>query len=257
VSAVRVCVLVGHGINADEELALGFAMAGGSPERVHVADLIGEPRRLAGFRILAIPGGFSYGDHLGSGKVFATLIRRTLRPAIEEFSARGGLVVGICNGFQILVKAGILPNLSGGWTQEVSLTHNDSGVFEDRWVRVAADPASPCLWTRGLDPVDLPVRHGEGKFIAPPSVMGRIRAGGLAALRYVSRTPGADPAYPEDPNGSQEHVAGICDPSGRIFGLMPHPEAFLFPENHPEWGRRGPGCGEGLAFFRNGVDAAR
>jgi phosphoribosylformylglycinamidine synthase len=254
---VRVCVITGFGINADEELALAFNLAGGRAERVHVNDLVDAPRRLAACRIIAFPGGFSFGDHLGSGKVFATLVRKRLRPVMEEFVSGGGLVIGICNGFQILVKMGILPNLSGTWNQEVSLVHNDSGKFEDRWVRVTADPASPCLWTRGLGSVDLPVRHGEGKFVAgAPGILAEIRSRGLAALRYCSRDGGA-PGYPENPNGSVDDIAGISDRTGRVFGLMPHPEAFLFPENHPEWSR-GAVCGAGgLAFFRAGLAAAR
>jgi phosphoribosylformylglycinamidine synthase len=224
---------------------------------VHVNDLVNAPARLAVYRVIAFPGGFSFGDHLGSGKVFATLVRNRLRPAVEEFVSGGGLVIGICNGFQILVKMGILPNLSGTWDQEVSLVPNDSGKFEDRWVRVSVDPASPCLWTRGLDTVDLPVRHGEGKFVAgSPGILAEVRSRRLAALRYVSRNGGA-PRYPENPNGSVDDIAGISDRTGRVFGLMPHPEAFLFPENHPEWSRGCVRAGGGLALFQAGIAAVR
>ncbi len=251
------CVVTGHGINADVELALAFQLAGGQAERVHVNDLLAAPARLAGYGILAFPGGFSFGDHLGSGKVFATMVRRRLRPAIEELVAGGGLVLGVCNGFQILVKMGILPNLSGSWDQEVSLVHNDSGKFEDRWVTVRAEPESPCVWTSGLERIDLPVRHGEGKLVtASVDILSAVRDRGLAALRYVSRS-GSPAVYPENPNGSLDDIAGISDATGRVFGLMPHPEAFLFPENHPEWSRGGARKGEGLAFFTAGVSAAR
>jgi phosphoribosylformylglycinamidine synthase len=226
-----------------------------------MADLMASPGQLSGFQILAFPGGFSFGDHLGSGKIFSTLFRRTLGTAIGALVARGGLVIGICNGFQVLVKMGVLPDMSGSADQEVSLIHNDSGRYEDRWVRVRYEPASPCLWTSGLPPMDLPVRHGEGKFVVrSPADLAALEARGLVALRYVSRQDdggtGGDVRYPEDPNGSDGHVAGLCDPTGRVFGLMPHPEAFLHPENHPWWTVRRPKEAEGLRIFSNGVKAA-
>jgi phosphoribosylformylglycinamidine synthase I len=252
----RVCVITGFGINADEELATAFEMAGGAARRVHVTDLIAKPDLLAGFRILAFPGGFSFGDHLGSGKVFATLFRRNLDTELARFVADGGLVVGICNGFQVLVKMGLLPNLAGTNAREVSLIHNDSGKYEDRWVTVRFEEGSPCVWTRGLHQMDLPVRHGEGKFITQsPDILSELAARGLIALRYSSNR--GEPKYPENPNGSEGHVAGICDPSGRVFGLMPHPEAFIHPENHPDWTARPLAEGEGLRIFANGVRAAR
>lgn len=251
-----VCVITGFGINADEELALAFELTGGDARRVHVTDLIAAPRLLAGFRILAFPGGFSFGDHLGSGKVFATLFARYLGPALADFVAAGKLVIGICNGFQVLVKMGVLPNLSGTAGQEVSLIHNDSGKFEDRWVKVRFEHASRCVWTGGLREMDLPVRHGEGRFVTSSAgVLSELSARGLVALRYASSA-GGDPVYPEDPNGSEGHVAGICDPTGRVFGLMPHPEAFIHAYNHPEWTAGSVTEGEGLRIFANGVRAA-
>jgi phosphoribosylformylglycinamidine synthase len=249
-------VITGFGINADEELACAFDMAGGDATRVHVTDLISQPTLLGSFRIVAFPGGFSFGDHLGSGKVFGTLFRRNLGPHMAEFVAGGGLVVGICNGFQVLVKMGILPNLSGTARQEVSLIHNDSGRYEDRWVRVRFESTSPCVWTRGLQEMDLPVRHGEGRFITrSPEMLTELADRGLVALRYCSVS-GGEPGYPEDPNGSDGHVAGICDPTGRVFGLMPHPEAFMHAQNHPEWTSRALTEGEGLRLFANGIRAA-
>ena len=263
---VRACVVTGFGINADEELALAFEMAGAKALRVHARDLADHPESLQDFRILALPGGFSFGDHLGSGRVFATLFRRSVGAALEQFIGAGGLVIGVCNGFQALVKMGFLPDLSGTHAQEASLIHNDSGKFEDRWVKVGFQKDSPCLWTQGLVDMDLPVRHGEGKFVVEsPKVMAELASRGLIALRYLPRqgSAGADGpvSYPDDPNGSMDHVAGICDATGRVFGLMPHPEAFLYPENHPDWAavnrkRRGVFEGAGLAIFRNGVRAA-
>jgi phosphoribosylformylglycinamidine synthase I len=262
----RVCIITGFGINADEELACAFDRAGGESIRVHVSDLIGAPRLLSTFRILAFPGGFSFGDHLGSGKVFATLFRRTLGRELREFIAGGGLVLGICNGFQVLVKMGVLPNLEGRGTQEVSLIHNDSGKYEDRWVRVQFEENSRCVWTKGLSDMDLPVRHGEGKFVVRTNEdMNALAAQGVIALRYAAREAGGNiVSYPDDPNGSDGHVAGICDTTGRVFGLMPHPEAFLHAENHPQWtrpeapqrSRRRRARGEGLRILANGVHAA-
>ena len=262
----RVCVVTGFGINADEELAFAFAQAGGEAALIHVRDLIEAPRLLSTFRILAFPGGFSFGDHLGSGKVFATLFRRALGDELGEFISGGGLVLGICNGFQVLVKMGVLPNLEGKGTQEVSLIHNDSGKYEDRWIRVRFEKNSRCVWTGGLPDMDLPVRHGEGKFVtSSKETLDALTARGLIALRYTSQD-GArnEVTYPDDPNGSDGHVAGICDSTGRVFGLMPHPEAFLHPENHPQWTMRDRrrrygraiARGEGIRILAMGVRAA-
>jgi len=277
VSRVRACIVTGFGINADEELALAFEMAGARAQRTHARDLVDNPEQLGIYQILAFPGGFSFGDHLGSGKVFAMLFRRSLGSALETFIARGGLVIGVCNGFQALVKMGFLPDLSGRHAQEVSLIHNDSGRFEDRWVMVGFEEKCPCLWTRGLTDMDLPVRHGEGKLVTvSPQTLLELESRNLVALRYRARTRGSTmgtPAdvlaavgYPDDPNGSVNHIAGICDPTGRVFGLMPHPEAFLYPENHPNWSAlrlTADGLssvsrheGRGLHIFRNGVRAA-
>jgi len=255
--AVKVCVVTGFGINADEELALAFDLAGADASRVHVKDLIDDPRLIDSFRILAFPGGFSFGDHLGSGKVFALLFGRSLKGPMEEFLSRGGLAIGICNGFQVLVKMGFLPNLSGKWEQEASLIQNESGKFEDRWVGVSFDAESPCIWTRGMPAVDLQVRHGEGRFVVKsPAVLSALESRHLAAAHYSSPD-GGPVAYPLNPNGSITDIAGICDPTGRVFGLMPHPEAYNFPQTHPEWHRRKPGDGEwsggGLGIFRAGV----
>jgi phosphoribosylformylglycinamidine synthase len=253
----RVCVVAGFGINADEELALAFEMVGARAHRVHVTDLVARPDLLLGYRILAFPGGFSFGDHLGSGKVFATLFQRSLGPRMERLLADGGLAVGICNGFQVLVKMGVLPNMRGCRAQEVTLVHNESGCFEDRWVRVAFETGSRCAWTRGLAEMDLPVRHGEGRFVAGSGEqLADLARGGLIALRYAAAH-GGEPRYPEDPNGSDGHVAGLCDPTGRVFGLMPHPEAFLHSQNHPDWSARRIARPEGLLIFENGVKAAR
>lgn len=241
---VRVCIVTGYGINAQDELAEAFRRAGGSPDLVHIQDLIGEPSRITSYRIVAFPGGFSFGDHLGSGLVLAHIVRQHLRAELDRFVADGGLLIGICNGFQVLVKMGILPNLGGGWIPEVSLVHNASGLFEDSWVEVEFPDASPCVWTQGLEAMELPIRHGEGRFIAASeALLAELEERRLVALRYRDR----------NPNGSQNAIAGVTDPTGRILGLMPHPEAFLDVENHPRWMRSTVSSPRGLELFARGV----
>ena len=252
--AVKACVITGYGINADEELVEAFRLAGARAQRRHVNELLERPEEIDGYRILAFPGGFSFGDHLGSGLVFAGLCRGRLKEALERFIDAGNLVIGICNGFQVLVKLGILPNLSARWEQEVSLVHNDSGLFENRWVRVRFQADSPCVWTRGLEEMELPVRHGEGRFVAASDrVLEEVERRHLVALRYAPRFGSTVVAYPDNPNGSVHDIAGVCDPSGRVFGLMPHPEAFIVPQNHPRWTREHVAEGFGLRIFQNAV----
>ncbi|MBN1687209.1 MAG: phosphoribosylformylglycinamidine synthase subunit PurQ [Spirochaetales bacterium] len=239
---VTVCVITGYGINADIELLDAFRLCGASPDLVHVNDLITAPQRLMGYGIIGFPGGFSFGDHLGSGLVFANLFKRNLKDRLEEYIRDGGLLIGICNGFQVLVKMGVLPNLDGRWTPCTSLIHNKSGVFTDRWVTVEANKECRCVWTAGIGTLDLPVRHGEGRFItASAEIHDRLEKEQLIALTY----------HGTNPNGSEGDVAGITDPTGRIFGLMPHPEAYPTKENHPVWKD-----GDGLQIFRNGIAAA-
>ena len=253
---VRVCVLGGFGINADEELAAAFAAVGARADRVHVTEVTLGRTPLAAFGILAFPGGFTYGDHLGSATAMAALLRRRLQAEIDRFLDSGRLVVGICNGFQILVRTGLLPAAGRRWECEASLIHNESGRFEDRWVRVGFEDRSPCVWTRGLSDLELPVRHGEGRLVfAGTKARRRLEDAGHVCVRYRSAT-GGPPAYPENPNGSTVAAAGLCDASGRVFGLMPHPEAFLDPVNHPRWTRRMPARADGLLLLENGVRQA-
>ena len=251
---VHVCIVTGFGINTDREMALAFELAGAPVSCLHVNDLIAEPARLAGFGIFVVPGGFSFGDHIGSGAMLAALMARTLREALSAFIERGGLVLGVCNGFQVLVRMGLVPGIDG-WAQSVALVHNDSGRYEDRWVEVQFDAASPCLWTRGITRLALPVRHGEGKLVAPADLLGRIDAAQLGVARYTTTAAQADPAaatvpYPANPNGSVRNLAGLCDPSGQVFGLMPHPEAFLHRHHHPTWRNASP---EQLAAMDDGA----
>ncbi len=241
--SLRAIIVRGYGINADEELVAAFRMAGADADSVHVADLIADPAALAGADFLGFPGGFSFGDHLGSGLVLANLFRSRMEAELRAFVADGGMVIGICNGFQTLVKTGLLPDLGDTGTAEVSLVHNDCGHYVDRWVPVRFEPDSPCVWTAGLSPRMLPIRHGEGKFVArDDDTLARIEDGRLVALRYDG----------VDPNGSANRIAGICDRTGRVFGLMPHPEAAIHPEAHP-FRRRGIPGGLGLDVFRTAV----
>jgi len=257
---VNAVVLTGFGINCDMETEAALNRAGASARRVHLNDIIDEPAMLNGYQILAIPGGFSFGDDVASGKILANRLRYKLGDPLQQFIADGKLVIGICNGFQVMVKLGILPLFDGEFVQEVTLTHNDSGRFENRWVHLRTDPNTRCLWLKGIDRLELPIRHGEGKFIPrDDAVLERLRSNGQIAVRYA--TPDGGPArgaFPANPNGATDDVAGICDPSGRIFGIMPHPEAFVDRTNHPRWTREDlPEEGLGLQVFRNAVDHAR
>jgi|Deesub1362A_J573_1020465.scaffolds.fasta_scaffold05265_2 phosphoribosylformylglycinamidine synthase len=270
----KALVLTGFGLNCDWETAHVLELAGAEAERVHISELTGTARRppsrtLEPFHILVFDGGFSWGDDHGAGVLLATRLRRHLREQLEDFLARGGLVLGICNGFQALVNLGLLPMLEGRWERSVALLPNDCGNFQDRWVELVVEEGSPCVFTRGLKRLELPVRHTEGKFVAGEETLARIEAQGLVALRYARGGRPAGGRWPANPNGSLHDIAGICDPSGRIFGLMPHPEAFYRLSQHPRWTwqrekarRRGRELdpfspGQGLALFANAVAAAR
>lgn len=237
--SVRALIVTGFGINCNRETDFAFEQAEAETIQMHVNDLAGQPALLERFHILAIPGGFSYGDDVASGKILANRLRYQLGDALQAFVAEEKLVIGICNGFQVLVKLGLLPGNAPGFHQEVTLTHNDSSRFEDRWVHLKKDPATPCIWLEGLDTFECPIRHGEGKFIPRDDAMLRsLQEKGQIALRYSDvHGQSIAGAYPANPNGSVDDIAGICDPSGRVFGLMPHPEAFLRRTNHPRWTR--------------------
>lgn len=247
----RVCVLRTDGTNCDEETAYAFGKAGGQSELVHINQLRCGARRLRSYQILAIPGGFSYGDDIASGKILAVELISYLREEIEEFIRRSTLVIGICNGFQVLVRTGLLPFRTVG-TMHATLTTNDSGHFECRWVSMVAE-SSPCAFTRSIEgPIELQVAHGEGKFFAHSETLQRIENGSLVALRYAEDGKMTQ-QYPANPNGSLNGIAGICDPTGRIFGLMPHPERFVELTQHPNWRRIMSTQPHGLSIFKNAV----
>lgn len=260
----RALVLTGYGINCDRETHFAFEQAGALAERVHVNDLIADSSRIAGYQILAFPGGFSFGDDIASGKVLANKVRTHLGEQVARFIDDGKLVIGICNGFQVLAKYGLVPRLDAPEIgQSVTVTFNDSGRFEDRWVHVKAT-GEKCVFTLGVGGLDLPVAHGEGKVVADDETIRRLEDAGCAVLRYVDGE--GHPAggrFPLNPNGSTNDIAGICDTTGRVFGLMPHPERYLYFTNHPHWtrmrseirrrGGRPPEAGSGRAIFDNAV----
>jgi phosphoribosylformylglycinamidine synthase subunit PurQ / glutaminase len=264
-STPRALVLTGYGINCDFETKAAFEQAGAKADRVHLNDLIENPWKLDDYQILAFPGGFSYGDDVASGRVLAVRGKATLGDRIVEFFEKDKLIIGICNGFQVMAKFGLVSNKSDDLlTQRVTVTFNDSGRFEDRWVKLVG-ASDKSVWTRGIDEIYLPVAHGEGKFFAEPEVVKSIESSGQVVFRYAAQS--GDPAggkYPDNPNGSLNDIAGICDPSGRAMGMMPHPERFLHFTNHPDWTRKKEETkrmgkvlaeeGEGLKIFRNGVN---
>jgi phosphoribosylformylglycinamidine synthase len=252
-------ILTGFGINCETETAHAFDLAGAKAVLIHVNDLLAAPEQLDTAQIFAVPGGFSFGDDVASGKILANRLRSTVGHPLKRFVEEGKLVIGICNGFQVLVKMGLLPFFDGKFQREVTLTHNDSNRFDNRWVTLEADPASVCVWTRGIERLEVPIRHGEGKFIPKDdAVLQRLQQQGQIVFRYAKPEGGAAAGeWPFNPNGSVDDIAGICDPSGRVFGLMPHPEAFVDATQHPRWTREALAEeGAGLAIFRNAVQAA-
>ena len=248
----KVCVLRAAGTNCDGETVTACERAGAEAERVHVNRLIESPKLLSQYQMLIIPGGFTYGDDIAAGKVLAVQLANTLADAVAAFVDADKLVIGICNGFQVLVKTGLLPDGAIG-PQKVTLTSNDSNRFEDRWVTLRVD-SSKSVFVEAGGQLYLPVAHAEGKFVpGDERTLNRLRTSGQVVFRYVA--PGGGPAdYPHNPNGSVDDIAGICDDSGRILGLMPHPERHIEPWHHPQWTRKGLAPeGDGLAIFRNAV----
>jgi phosphoribosylformylglycinamidine synthase len=264
---VRAIVISGNGTNCEREVANACRLAGAEvADIVHIAELLAGRVRLGDYHFLNLAGGFLDGDDLGSAKAGANrLLHAPVKDSSEHlidhvrrFIAEGKLIMGVCNGFQLMVKMGLLPALGGNYQHQVAtLTFNDGGRFEDRWVYLKADPASPCIFTRGLKGIYLPVRHGEGKFVAgSEEVLRYIEERHLSVLKYCDpeyRAPVME--YPLNPNGSMEAIAGLCDETGRLFGLMPHPEAYVHRTHHPRWTREEdlPEEGMGLWLYQNAV----
>ena len=251
---VRTLILRAPGTNCDVETAFAFQQAGAEVKLVHVNELIHRRERLADYQIMVIPGGFTYGDDIAAGKILANELKLKLGEDIPGFIEGGGLILGICNGFQVLVKAGILPEPSNGSLLRLTLSDNDSGKFECRWVHLGVNEASPCVFTKGMSSMYLPVAHGEGKVVVEPEVLPELNA----VLYYTDELGDRQAGYPHNPNGSIENIAGICDNSGRVFALMPHPERHIRGTQHPQWTRHGAReYGDGLQIFLNAVKWAK
>ena len=251
---VKTLILRAPGTNCDVETAFAFERAGAQVDLVHVGELIRRQKSLSNYQIMVIPGGFIYGDDISAGRILANELRLKLGDEIKKFIDDGRLILGICNGFQVLVKAGMLPKSKGENLQSLTLAGNDSGKFECRWVYLRVNKTSPCIFTRGIDLMYLPVAHGEGKVVIEPGVLEELNV----ALHYADETGDIQAGYPYNPNGSVNNIAGICDATGRIFGLMPHPERFIRWTQHPRWTREPRrDYGDGFRVFLNAVEWAK
>ena len=252
----NVLILRAPGTNCDRETAFAFELAGAKAEVFHINRLLESPGLFDRFQILCVPGGFSYGDDVASGRILANQIEHHLDDQMARFKEAGKLILGICNGFQVLIKSRVL--LERDPEPQATLTTNDSGRYEDRWAELGVEGAQ-CVFLRGIERMYLPVAHAEGKFVTRDAqVLARLQAAGQLALRYrplpgTPATNGQVP-YPDNPNGAQANVAGICDSTGRVLGLMPHPERYIDRTQHPRWTRgEGQQPGDGLQLFRNAV----
>jgi phosphoribosylformylglycinamidine synthase len=253
----RVLILRAPGTNCDAETAHAFALAGARPESWHINRLLDDARRIADYQVLCIPGGFSYGDDIAAGRILGNQIQHHLALTLATFREAGKLIIGICNGFQILLKTNLL-TASDQKGPTATLTLNDSGRFEARWIRLALK-SEKCVFLSGIQELELPIAHGEGKFVTRDTdVFQRLDAAGQLVMRYTAPHAGQSEItplpYPTNPNGAQGNVAGICDETGRVFGLMPHPERFVDWTQHPRWTREpARPCGDGLRIFQNAV----
>jgi phosphoribosylformylglycinamidine synthase len=265
---IRAIVITGNGTNCEMEAAHACRLGGFDDAVIaHIAEILSGEIRLDDFHFLNLTGGFLDGDDLGSAKAQANRLKHAAvagsgEKLVEQFSrfiSAGKLILGVCNGFQLMVKMGMLPGFDGDYlTQSVTLTHNDCGRFQDRWTYLKADPASPSVFTRGIEKgIYLPVRHGEGKFLCDSeATLNRIEQEHLAVFKY-SGPDYAEAAteFPANPNGARNSIAALCDPSGRLMGLMPHPEAFVHYTQHPRWTREQlPEEGDGLILYKNAAE---
>jgi phosphoribosylformylglycinamidine synthase len=250
----RAIVLRAAGINCDQEARAACEKVGFQTDVTHVNRLIEKKKLVHGYHFLIVPGGFSFGDDLGAGKVLANELRARLVPELRDFVQAGNLLLGICNGFQVLTKAGLLPEPMNPSPYQATLGNNDSGKFEDRWIRLKVSSLKS-EFLKEEEYIELPIAHGEGKFLpSDAESMKRWEQGGQLVLKYVDAE-GREAGYPWNPNGSTSSVAGICDPTGRVLGLMPHPERFQDATNHPQWTRRGGDVRpDGLKFFQNAFE---
>lgn len=251
---VKTLMLRAPGTNCDFETQVAFELAGSEVDSSLVSELVRGEKRLEDYQILVSPGGFTYGDDISAGKILANEVRLKIGDDIRKFVDDGKLVMGICNGFQVLIKAGILPGIEGQGNQPVTLTNNDSGKFECRWIYLKVDESSPCIFTKGIKRMYLPIAHGEGKLAAEADILDRLHP----VVYYSDANGNTGAGYPCNPNGSLRDIAGICDSTGRIFALMPHPERFIRWTQHPRWTREKPQkAGDGLQVFINAVNWAK
>ncbi len=257
---VSVVVLRTAGTNCDAETVFAFQSVGAQVDLIHMNQILSREKTLDDYQILALPGGFTYGDDIAAGRILANELRLKLSDKLRQFLSAGKLIIGICNGFQVMVKAGLLPNTNAGckqgtFHQTVTLMRNDSAKFEDRWVHLKC--SGRCQWTKNIDRVvRFPVAHGEGKFVVrDKSMLRKLKENNQIVFRYCSPD-GLPAAYPDNPNGSDGDIAGITDPTGRCLGLMPHPERHFLFSQHPSWSRRKKTSrfGDGALIFQNGVD---
>lgn len=263
---MKTLILTGYGINSDLELAECFRRAGSEVEIKHLNEVIAKPI-LFRFHVIAFPGGFSFGDHIASGKIFANKIQTSFFDKLREFISLGRLVLGICNGFQVLVKCGLLPHVNypgmdptSFTLQQATLTHNDHAKFEDRWVRLKANPNNQSPWLKNIDTIHLPVRHGEGKFYAEDVLMKHLKAKNQIALQYVDAKQKVTQQYPANPNGSLLGIAAITNLAGNVLGMMPHPEVYMDFYQGQNWtshrtkqSNSTSKEGQGMIFFHNAV----
>lgn len=266
----RVCILRAPGTNCDVETGHAFELAGATADRVHLFRLLESPELLREYQALCIPGGFSYGDDLGAGVIFSRHLRGQLNDMMQEFLQSDALILGICNGFQVLLKSGLLvpddSSESESAGQDITLTWNSNARYTDCWVRLKAASES-CVFLRGMDEFESPIAHAEGRLaVRDASVLDRLRAEDSVAVCYWSDAAAAQVSEggdvtrldllpePQNPNGSIANIAGLSDSTGRVLGLMPHPERYLFATQHPQWTRNGRrGDGDGMQLFRNAV----
>ncbi|MDA1050451.1 MAG: phosphoribosylformylglycinamidine synthase I [Planctomycetota bacterium] len=250
----RVLILRAPGTNCDLESVHAFELAGGNVDLVHINQLLANPALPRQYQILCLPGGFSYGDDISAGRILGNQIRHHLQETLVEFKSAGKLILGICNGFQVLIRSGILL-ADDDQGEPATLTWNSSGKFEDRWVKLGVD-GHKSVFLNGIESMYLPVAHAEGKFVTrSAALLDRLKGACQLALRYTAlHASNGHVPYPDNPNGSQANVAGVCDETGRVFGLMPHPERFVDPTQHPRWTREGlQEHGDGLLLFQNAV----
>ncbi len=264
---VNALIFTGFGLNCDYETAHALELAGAVAHRVHINRLVSGEVKLADFQIIAFGGGFSWGDDHGAGVIQALKLKNHIGRDLLDFIDQGKLIIGICNGFQALVNLGLLPAVDNDYTKRsVSVTYNDCGNFRDQWVHLKANPESPCVFTKDISLADFPIRHGEGNFITDTKMIDALTANNQIVFQYADKTGApANGVFPANPNGSMADIAGICDPTGRVFGLMPHPEAYNHVTNHPDWTRQaqllkrqGKSLDDqmtvGIRLFKNGVD---